>query len=1067
MNKIATIVRMCLCYSVSQNIWLLGDFDYVSKTECKCHKIDFLHTLCNTIYDVISPKEIYNVEERVLPEYSIKVKCYEVCGEQIRDLLRERNDSISEYFRVSNKFDLQLSSKEIDSCELLIHTLSDTFMNRAVLVSLDPTTTASQSPYSSTTAGIGQKCMSMKAIGCNTTVFINIEFVQKNKSLHSTSSNNGPPICLTIICLADPESFSYKPKTSQETLYMVPYNIYYATTNMMQDTNRTVLKDITADKIQNEPKDRNTDIASVIIDKSLHINHNTILSFLSASSKSLISLLRVTNSLCKNYKSSDLSGSSSGGGQSSSRYHIPFRESVLTKILENYILGNCCNTIYIRIDINSKKLLRNTTAIINANQIQQQSATTTSLSPLSSMLSYCYYMKFANEMQNGYRNVIFVKKRAIRQVDTISQGSNNSDIVSKYGEITMENNGQRESSNGHERSSDIQSYDNIQNGLFWSMIDNVSNDIGVTVTNDIRYLNALEAERTLLFASMGITQIPIISSADVLPTFKDFDIGLDDIDTIGANATKKSDLVELHQTSTEETEENPDIQELLLSAEFEEFNYSGEADKINAKSLEIDAISSITTLPSIGISRNGVSSSPRTTNNKQIRGKKNNVSASSATVNKKKSPEKTHNSLLIQSKRTILPNLKDNENIGKVLQVAKKDCISIRKDGSNIDPLEHDTTSRNNTNLRKIKSFNISLKTENNSDCSVIVEQSKDDLMSTCRDVDDESLLDVSYGSVNLSNAIHQSIDERKKDHIAMVIQSISAENIVPLDVIDVSCENKSLKSLNRSNSSFEPTAVHDNSVIELLHSTNALSLSTKSIANNLSDDNCDNIFNSDNNVISIVVHDSNRSSKDNITSTKKDDSPLRKKFGEIKKLRENESDGLDHLSEKLAEFLRAVSFSKVSEVQHFVDCGVDISVKNSFGRDAMQIAARNGCLQIMKILYERGASIYTRGEKGDTIFHLASGNGHVTVLEWLSQIGFNSNVVDMYGQTPSHFAARRCEVDVLRYLHYSLHFPLNEEDFDGRTPLDLVPKHSNGHIGDVAETISFLRSVTIENIQV
>lgn len=39
--------------------------------------------------------------------------------------------------------------------------------------------------------------------------------------------------------------------------------------------------------------------------------------------------------------------------------------------------------------------------------------------------------------------------------------------------------------------------------------------------------------------------------------------------------------------------------------------------------------------------------------------------------------------------------------------------------------------------------------------------------------------------------------------------------------------------------------------------------------------------------------------------------------------------------------------------------------------RDAMQIAVRNGALDLVKYLSQSGASTASRGKRGDTLFHL------------------------------------------------------------------------------------------------
>jgi len=140
--------------------------------------------------------------------------------------------------------------------------------------------------------------------------------------------------------------------------------------------------------------------------------------------------------------------------------------------------------------------------------------------------------------------------------------------------------------------------------------------------------------------------------------------------------------------------------------------------------------------------------------------------------------------------------------------------------------------------------------------------------------------------------------------------------------------------------------------------------------------------------------------------------------------------------------------------------------VLNELSRDAMQIAARNGSTQVLSLIHEHGGEISTRGPKGDTLYHLAASNGHVNVLTWLTEhvycgAGIAGDAVDMFGQTAAHVAARRGEVAVLRYLHGELGVDVLQEDFDERTPLEVIPKlFLSGNAEGLVEAKEFLTSV-------
>jgi hypothetical protein len=192
-------------------------------------------------------------------------------------------------------------------------------------------------------------------------------------------------------------------------------------------------------------------------------------------------------------------------------------------------------------------------------------------------------------------------------------------------------------------------------------------------------------------------------------------------------------------------------------------------------------------------------------------------------------------------------------------------------------------------------------------------------------------------------------------------------------------------------------------------------------------------------------------------------------------------------------QFLKAVSRSNVSLVQSYLRQGsIDLSVKNSFGmfvlplpsflsesllhpfsvslmcRDAVQISVRNGSLEILTLLHEAGASLDTRGKRGDSLFHLAAANGHLRVLEWLTSMGVRHDLVDSTGQTCVHVAARRGEVEVLKYLESVHQMDLNQRDQDEETPLAKVPKTSlQGNEKELEETRTYLLSQLEMNAEV
>ena len=123
-----------------------------------------------------------------------------------------------------------------------------------------------------------------------------------------------------------------------------------------------------------------------------------------------------------------------------------------------------------------------------------------------------------------------------------------------------------------------------------------------------------------------------------------------------------------------------------------------------------------------------------------------------------------------------------------------------------------------------------------------------------------------------------------------------------------------------------------------------------------------------------------------------------------------------------------------------------------------MQIAARNGSIPLLQLLHSHGGSLYTRGLRGDTLFHLAGYNGHIDTMRWLQKRGILPEAVDLMGQTVIHVAARRGELAVLKYLYEELNMDgFSQEDFDGRTPLDCIPRRGPPEIEQCRDYLTMI----------
>lgn len=147
----------------------------------------------------------------------------------------------------------------------------------------------------------------------------------------------------------------------------------------------------------------------------------------------------------------------------------------------------------------------------------------------------------------------------------------------------------------------------------------------------------------------------------------------------------------------------------------------------------------------------------------------------------------------------------------------------------------------------------------------------------------------------------------------------------------------------------------------------------------------------------------------------------------------ENEAAG-EGLSADDREFLLEVARNQCPIVAEMLALKrVAVSIKNSFGRDGMQIAARNGSVPMLELLKANGGDVDTLGPHDDTLLHLAAANGHVDAMRWLQSNGVSPDAVNILGQTPAHIASRRGELKSLKFLD-ELGCDLKAKDMYGQT---------------------------------
>ena len=95
---------------------------------------------------------------------------------------------------------------------------------------------------------------------------------------------------------------------------------------------------------------------------------------------------------------------------------------------------------------------------------------------------------------------------------------------------------------------------------------------------------------------------------------------------------------------------------------------------------------------------------------------------------------------------------------------------------------------------------------------------------------------------------------------------------------------------------------------------------------------------------------------------------------------------------------------------------GVDKSETTNIGRTAMWHAAKNGHLEIVRLLLEQGAD-KELGGPDMTPLRVASAMGHLLVVQLLLEQGADIEKADSFGRTALFSASTRGHSDVVRYL--------------------------------------------------
>lgn len=117
--------------------------------------------------------------------------------------------------------------------------------------------------------------------------------------------------------------------------------------------------------------------------------------------------------------------------------------------------------------------------------------------------------------------------------------------------------------------------------------------------------------------------------------------------------------------------------------------------------------------------------------------------------------------------------------------------------------------------------------------------------------------------------------------------------------------------------------------------------------------------------------------------------------------------------------FINACTNKKLGKfIPELIKQGANINAQ--YNRTALEGAANNGNIEVMRMLLDKGFKINTKSKPGGlTALHFASlnNNDDVETIKFLIDNGAKINLKDEYGRTPIHYAIKSGSVEKVRFL--------------------------------------------------
>ncbi|RKK21198.1 hypothetical protein BFJ67_g17408, partial [Fusarium oxysporum f. sp. cepae] len=116
-------------------------------------------------------------------------------------------------------------------------------------------------------------------------------------------------------------------------------------------------------------------------------------------------------------------------------------------------------------------------------------------------------------------------------------------------------------------------------------------------------------------------------------------------------------------------------------------------------------------------------------------------------------------------------------------------------------------------------------------------------------------------------------------------------------------------------------------------------------------------------------------------------------------------------------ELVRFVKNGNIEVVKMLLEKGANPRTADNYGSTPLHLVSQNGHLEIAKMLLEKGANARAATKNGWTPLHLASKNGHLETARILLEKGADAAAADNDGWTPLHDASRNGHLEIAKIL--------------------------------------------------